>query len=66
MTFPPPSPKMRLAGQGGVALVDYDVAILGAGPTGLSLANLLGVMGVRTVLIERNETTVQAPRIATS
>lgn len=53
---------MQLAGQGGVALVDYDVAILGAGPTGLSLANLLGVMGVRTVLIERNETTVQAPR----
>ncbi len=42
--------------------MDYDVAILGAGPTGLTLANLLGVMGVRTVLIERNETTVQAPR----
>jgi len=43
-------------------VVDFDVAILGAGPTGLTLANLLGVMGVRTVLIERNETTVQAPR----
>jgi len=42
--------------------VDFDVAILGGGPTGLSLANLLGVMGVRTVLIERNESTVQAPR----
>jgi 3-(3-hydroxy-phenyl)propionate hydroxylase len=42
--------------------VDFDVAILGGGPTGLSLANLLGVMGVRAVLIERNESTVQAPR----
>jgi 2-polyprenyl-6-methoxyphenol hydroxylase-like FAD-dependent oxidoreductase len=31
--------------------VDFDVAILGGGPTGLSLANLLGVMGVRAVLI---------------
>jgi 3-(3-hydroxy-phenyl)propionate hydroxylase len=41
---------------------DYDVAILGAGPTGLTLANLLGTMGVRTCLVERNPATVQAPR----
>ena len=44
------------------AQVDYDVAVLGGGPTGLTLANLLGTMGIRTVLIERNPTTVQAPR----
>ena len=49
-------------GNHGSALVDFDVAILGGGPTGLSLANLLGVMGLRAVLIERNESTVQAPR----
>ncbi|NTF83880.1 bifunctional 3-(3-hydroxy-phenyl)propionate/3-hydroxycinnamic acid hydroxylase [Rhizobium rhizogenes] len=39
-----------------------DIAIVGAGPTGLTLANLLGSMGISTVLIERNLTTVQEPR----
>ena len=39
-----------------------DVLVVGAGPTGLLLANLLGSMKVRTVIIERNETTVEAPR----
>ena len=40
----------------------WDVAIVGSGPTGLTLANLLGTMGVRAVVIERNATTVQEPR----
>lgn len=39
-----------------------DVAIVGAGPTGLTLANLLGKAGVSVIVIERNPTTVQAPR----
>ena len=39
-----------------------DVLIVGAGPTGLLLANLLGSMGVETIVIERNEGTVQEPR----
>lgn len=39
-----------------------DVLIVGAGPTGLLLANLLGSMGVRTTLVERNEHTVLEPR----
>ena len=39
-----------------------DVLVVGAGPTGLLLANLLGGMKVRTVIIERNESTVDAPR----
>jgi 3-(3-hydroxy-phenyl)propionate hydroxylase len=39
-----------------------DIAIVGAGPTGLTLANLLGGMGVSTILIERNLTTVEEPR----
>ncbi len=38
------------------------VLVVGAGPTGLTLANLLGTMGVRTLLVERNATTVQEPR----
>jgi 3-(3-hydroxy-phenyl)propionate hydroxylase len=42
--------------------INCDVAIIGAGPTGLTLANLLGQAGVDVALIERNPTTVQAPR----
>ena len=40
----------------------FDVAIVGAGPTGLTLANLLGLEGVSVLLVERNATTVQEPR----
>ena len=39
-----------------------DVLIVGAGPTGLLLANLLGKMNVPTVVVERNKSTVNAPR----
>jgi 3-(3-hydroxy-phenyl)propionate hydroxylase len=39
-----------------------DVAIVGSGPTGLTLANLLGLNGIQTVLIERNLETVREPR----
>jgi 3-(3-hydroxy-phenyl)propionate hydroxylase len=39
-----------------------DVVIVGSGPTGLTLANLLGLNGIRTVLIERNLETVREPR----
>ncbi|MEJ2624324.1 MAG: bifunctional 3-(3-hydroxy-phenyl)propionate/3-hydroxycinnamic acid hydroxylase [Pseudolabrys sp.] len=38
------------------------VAVIGAGPTGLTLANLLGVYGVGCVLVERNADTVHEPR----
>ena len=40
----------------------WPVAIIGSGPIGLTLANLLGTLGQRTLLIERNPTTVQEPR----
>ena len=39
-----------------------DVLIVGAGPTGLLLANLLGTMGIETVIVDRNESTVTEPR----
>ena len=39
-----------------------EVLIVGAGPTGLTLANLLGAHGVSTVLVERNAGTVDEPR----
>ena len=38
------------------------VLIIGGGPTGLTLANLLGMEGVDTVLIERNPGCVPEPR----
>ncbi|KAB2759870.1 bifunctional 3-(3-hydroxy-phenyl)propionate/3-hydroxycinnamic acid hydroxylase [Brucella anthropi] len=43
-------------------VLEVDIVIVGAGPTGLTLANLLGGMGVSVALIERNLTTVQEPR----
>jgi 3-(3-hydroxy-phenyl)propionate hydroxylase len=40
----------------------FEVAVIGSGPTGLTLANLLGGFGVKVILIERNLTTVMEPR----
>ena len=41
---------------------DAEVAIVGAGPVGLTLANILGLHGIRTLLVERNAATVGEPR----
>lgn len=32
----------------------YDVAVIGYGPTGVTAANLLGAMGLRVVVVERD------------
>lgn len=40
----------------------FPVIIVGAGPTGLTLANMLGQYGLRFALIERNDGTVDEPR----
>ena len=40
----------------------FDVLVVGAGPTALTVANYLGQAGVRALVIERNATTVQEPR----
>ena len=40
----------------------WDVVVLGSGPVGLTLANLLGARGIRTLLLERNPATVTEPR----
>ena len=48
-----------------MADVGYPVAIVGAGPVGLTLANLLGRYGVRCVLLEQAATTSRQPRAQT-
>ena len=44
------------------SVANCDVAIIGAGPIGLMLANLLGTAGVDVVVLERNEGLVGLPR----
>jgi 3-(3-hydroxy-phenyl)propionate hydroxylase len=41
---------------------DTDVLVVGAGPCGLTVANLLGVYGVRTTVVERSVDIVAFPR----
>src|SRR5580700_1256793 len=40
----------------------WPVIVVGAGPNGLTTANLLAHYGVEVLLVERNETTVREPR----
>ncbi|BBX41701.1 3-(3-hydroxy-phenyl)propionate/3-hydroxycinnamic acid hydroxylase [Mycobacterium simiae] len=42
--------------------MDFDVVIVGAGPVGLTLANILGVQGVPTLLVEERDTLIDYPR----
>lgn len=39
-----------------------DVVIVGAGPVGLTLANFLGLQGVRTLIVEERDTLIDYPR----
>src|SRR5215831_1068444 len=43
---------------------DYDVAIVGYGPTGMTLAALLGQLGRRVVVLERYAGLYNLPRAA--
>ena len=41
---------------------DFDVAIIGYGPVGGALANLLGAQGIRTLVLEREASAYHLPR----
>lgn len=40
----------------------YEVIVIGGGPSGMTLANLLGKYGVKTLVLEQNKHTVLEPR----
>lgn len=40
----------------------YEVVVIGGGPSGMTLANLLGEYGVKTLVLEQNKHTVLEPR----
>ena len=42
--------------------IEADVVIVGAGPSGLTLANILGLQGVRTLVVEERDTLIDYPR----
>ena len=46
----------------GCRTVDHDVAIVGLGPTGATLANLLGLCGVSALVVEREAQIYDLPR----
>lgn len=40
----------------------FDVVVVGAGPVGLTLANILGLQGIRTLVVDERSTLVDYPR----
>lgn len=44
------------------AVSEVDVVVVGAGPVGLTLANILGLQGVRTLVVEERDTLIDYPR----
>jgi 3-(3-hydroxy-phenyl)propionate hydroxylase len=51
-----------VSGPTGRGSLDADVVIVGAGPIGLTAANLLGSLGISTILLEQNEKTADLPK----
>jgi 3-(3-hydroxy-phenyl)propionate hydroxylase len=45
-----------------MASPEFDVAVIGYGPVGASLANLLGLSGLKTVVLEREPSVYHLPR----
>ena len=45
-----------------MAAPEFDVAIIGYGPVGAALANLLGLSGLKVVVLEREPSVYHLPR----
>lgn len=58
--MPPPNDPVTASGH--CETVSADVAIIGAGPVGMMIANYLGLQGVRVVLLEKLAQTIEYPR----
>ena len=50
------------ADEHGVRGAGVDVLVVGAGPVGLTLANILGLQGVRTLVVEERASLIDYPR----
>jgi len=48
----------------GARTAEFDVAIVGYGPVGATLGNLLGLLGLRVVILERESSVYHQPRAA--
>ncbi len=53
---------MAGSANGNGAATDVDVVVVGAGPVGLTLANVLGLQGVRTLVAEELDALIDYPR----
>lgn len=42
--------------------IETDVLVVGAGPVGLTLANILGLQGIRTLVVDERDTLIDYPR----
>jgi 3-(3-hydroxy-phenyl)propionate hydroxylase len=42
--------------------VDVDIVVVGGGPVGLTLANILGLQGVRTLVVDERDALIDYPR----
>ena len=51
-----------MAVNGSGSALDADVVVVGAGPVGLTLANILGLRGVRTLVAEERDALIDYPR----
>ncbi|MDP7706089.1 bifunctional 3-(3-hydroxy-phenyl)propionate/3-hydroxycinnamic acid hydroxylase [Mycobacterium sp. TY815] len=51
-----------MGGHDGQGPQQYDVLVVGAGPVGLTLANILGLQGVRTLVAEERSSLIDYPR----
>lgn len=55
-------PNSKIPATGQVANYQAQVAVVGAGPVGLMMANYLGQMGIKVLLIEKLDTLIDYPR----